>query len=238
MKKTIIDGYFKSDKFLILDEDLFTFTINRIFELRENPDSDYLLTDYRKLDCSVEYKNVIFLNRCNYEYFQKNISTHFLFLSNTLNSFRYIIEELDQLIKNHPDALLISHSYSHISEMKYIDRFTNYISEFFKKLEITIEDSYIFNIKLVFRELLTNAIRHGNANDRCKNVFLTYYYRKNDSTFGLIVRDEGKGFDFQKQLEDVDRNDLRVHHRGLFLIKTYASFIKCNNNSINVEFKL
>jgi serine/threonine-protein kinase RsbW len=88
------------------------------------------------------------------------------------------------------------------------------------------------------REILTNAVRHGNKNDESKTVYVSYYLWK-DHMFRLIIEDEGTGFDYFSYLQKIKQEDeLRVQHRGIFLIDSFAHKIIPEGNKISIEIKL
>jgi serine/threonine-protein kinase RsbW len=84
------------------------------------------------------------------------------------------------------------------------------------------DDDTIFAIKLAFEEAVTNAVKHGNCNDRSKRVHLRYYVDPERVVF--MVRDEGCGF----RPDDVpdptaDENLERPSGRGLMLMQSYMT---------------
>ena len=49
-----------------------------------------------------------------------------------------------------------------------------------------------FAIKLAFEEAITNAVKHGNRNDRSKRVHISYFVDERRVVIGIA--DEGPGF--------------------------------------------
>ncbi len=84
------------------------------------------------------------------------------------------------------------------------------------------DDDTIFAIKLAFEEAVTNAVKHGNCNDRSKRVYLRYYVDADRAVF--MVRDEGCGFR-PKEVPDptADENLERPSGRGLMLMHSYMT---------------
>jgi len=87
------------------------------------------------------------------------------------------------------------------------------------------DDDTIFAIKLAFEEAATNAVKHGNGNDRSKKVHLRYYVDPERLVF--MVRDEGCGF----RPADVpdptaDENLERPCGRGLMLMQSYMTKVR------------
>jgi len=87
------------------------------------------------------------------------------------------------------------------------------------------QDDAIFAIKLAFEEAVTNAIKHGNCNDRSKKVYLRYYVDPQRVVF--MVRDEGRGFR-PDQVPDptADENLERPCGRGLMLMQSYMTKVR------------
>jgi serine/threonine-protein kinase RsbW len=82
-----------------------------------------------------------------------------------------------------------------------------------------------FAIKLAFEEAVTNAVKHGNANDPSKHVHMRYYI---DAERVIIsVRDEGNGF-CPRDVPDPtkDENLERPCGRGIMLMSAYMTKIR------------
>lgn len=85
----------------------------------------------------------------------------------------------------------------------------------------------VFAIKLALEEALTNAIKHGNRNDRSKRIVVCYCIDERRALIG--VRDEGGGF----RPGDVpdptaDENLERPNGRGLMLMNAYMTCVRFN----------
>ncbi len=77
----------------------------------------------------------------------------------------------------------------------------------------------LFSINLVIREGLTNAVRHGNGNDPEKLVHFCVHI-VDGRLIQLIIRDEGKGFDWRRQKQTRLPDDAD-HGRGISIMETY-----------------
>ena len=67
-------------------------------------------------------------------------------------------------------------------------------------------------------EAVNNAIRHGNGNDKSKNVSLSLKLEENQIIF--IVSDEGTGFDYNNLPDPTAPENLeKPGGRGIFLMK-------------------
>lgn len=82
------------------------------------------------------------------------------------------------------------------------------------------EDLY-GNIMIAVTEAVNNAIKHGNANNNKKNVFLSLHLDNN--TLRFTIKDEGNGFDY-RNLPDptLPENLEKPSGRGIFLMKHLA----------------
>ncbi len=82
-------------------------------------------------------------------------------------------------------------------------------------------------IILAAREAVLNAIRHGNGGDRSKRFRLRYLVRPAEVL--VEVEDEGYGFDPDCAPDALQAwEDQQPRGRGLFLMRSYASWICFN----------
>ncbi len=91
----------------------------------------------------------------------------------------------------------------------------------------------IFAIKLAFEEAVTNAVKHGNCNDRAKKVHLRYHVDANRVV--LAVRDEGCGFKPEEVPDPTaDENLERPSGRGLMLMQSYMTAVRYSESGNEV----
>ena len=95
------------------------------------------------------------------------------------------------------------------------------------------------NMLITVTEAVTNAITHGNKEDKAKLVGVSLLQEQNKLSFK--VEDEGPGFDYL----DVDdptepENILKLGGRGVFLMKNLADMVifSDNGNSVELQFKV
>jgi serine/threonine-protein kinase RsbW len=95
------------------------------------------------------------------------------------------------------------------------------------------EDLY-GNIMIAVTEAVNNAIKHGNASNSSKNVFLSLTL--NDNLLKFIVKDEGSGFD-HNNLPDptAPENIEKPGGRGIFLMKHLSDEVEFTENGKTVE---
>ena len=79
----------------------------------------------------------------------------------------------------------------------------------------------------VLREMLTNAIRHGNQSDSEKSIHVHITCLKN-SVLCLSVEDEGEGFDISLLNTSAPPSSDKNRKRGLYLIRSLSDRVEFN----------
>ncbi len=117
------------------------------------------------------------------------------------------------------------------SEMSMVDRIAGESDEFFKQFGITAFSKY----RLVLRELLINAIEHGNKKSIGKKVVCSIK-KLEGPCFEVNVRDQGAGFDHSKLEMKMPTDPEHVRNRGFPLINHFCDAIDFNKkgNEITV----
>ncbi|MDR1531020.1 MAG: ATP-binding protein [Clostridiales bacterium] len=95
----------------------------------------------------------------------------------------------------------------------------------------------VTDLRLIFSELLSNAIIHGNNSDSCKNVRL--FIRISGNTIYSTISDEGRGFDYNKQITEASRrgeNLTMESGRGILLVSYLADSIAYNVSGNRIDF--
>ncbi|MBC8147003.1 MAG: ATP-binding protein [Bacteroidetes bacterium] len=106
--------------------------------------------------------------------------------------------------------------------------------------EYNIYNSYFGNIIIALTEATTNAIFHGNQEDKYKSVVTTFESKK----IGLIfmVEDMGDGFDYQNIPDptDISIENSEELGKGIFLIKSLADEVNFYEDGriIEIIFKI
>ena len=102
------------------------------------------------------------------------------------------------------------------------------------KERFDLDDDIYGNIMIAVTEAVNNAIKHGNAGDRKKNVQLSLSL--NDSLIKFIVKDEGNGFDYQHLPDPTAPENLeKVGGRGIFLMKHLSDQVEFKDKGRIVE---
>ncbi|MCX7773514.1 MAG: ATP-binding protein, partial [Clostridia bacterium] len=97
------------------------------------------------------------------------------------------------------------------------------------RLQMTsgINTDQCFDVKVILSELLQNAIKHGNTFDCQKKIRVDVWLQENSRVLGITVKDQGKGFDTLKTMDDrftqikeeFDPLNMDESGRGLFIVQ-------------------
>ncbi len=133
-------------------------------------------------------------------------------------------------IKRKRNAILFKFS----SEISTLTNTMDKIEKFLKVLN-TKDPT---NVLLVARELLMNAVVHGNRND--PNRFVICRLRAFDNNqLKILVKDEGAGFDYESLDLRLPNDPKHIQKRGYILINALSERIdfKGRGNSVTVYVK-
>jgi len=101
---------------------------------------------------------------------------------------------------------------------------------------LNFDDELYAKLMLVVSEAVTNAIMHGNKEDKSKKVFITAQSDSEELTF--IVKDEGEGFDPDSLPDPLnEENLLKTSGRGVFLMEEYADQVSFSDNGSTLTLK-
>ena len=97
-----------------------------------------------------------------------------------------------------------------------------------------LDDDIYGNIMIAVTEAVNNAIKHGNSNDKTKNVMLSLSLE--ESLIKFVVKDEGIGFDYN-HLPDptAPENIEKPGGRGIFLMKHLSDEVEFKDRGRVVE---
>lgn len=120
-------------------------------------------------------------------------------------------------------------SFTISSEMRMVDHVVFECMEFFKKFDV----SHFSSLKLVMRELLINAIEHGNKNiaDEKINCVID---KLDGFRFKITVQDNGKGFDYKCLDMRLPENPEHIRNRGYALINAFSDNVEFNEKGNEV----
>jgi serine/threonine-protein kinase RsbW len=102
------------------------------------------------------------------------------------------------------------------------------------KDRFNIDDDIYGNIMIAVTESVNNAVKHGNKEDKEKNVNLSLFMKENSISF--LIEDEGPGFD-HNNLQDptAPENIDKIGGRGIFLMKHLSDEVHFKNEGRSVE---
>ena len=92
-----------------------------------------------------------------------------------------------------------------------------------------LDQKTLSDIKLAIEEALINAITHGNKSHPDSEVGLSY--RIDSKKASIIIKDQGKGFDYHKIPKVVKNRDIsKTSGRGIFLITHVMDEVRFNES--------
>lgn len=110
-----------------------------------------------------------------------------------------------------------------------VEEFVNYFA-----VELGLDQEKINGLLLAVTEATTNAIIHGNKNNKLKLVRISVFVE--NSTVTIIIKDEGKGFDPSIVPDPTDpENLLKDSGRGLYLMRVYMDGLTYNQTPEGTE---
>ena len=94
-----------------------------------------------------------------------------------------------------------------------------------------------FGVELALREVLSNAVIHGNGMDAHKLVKVHCRCEQGKGVF-LTVKDQGKGFDPNTVRDALDSEGLNAEHgRGLYLLKRMMDEVSFESGGTEVQMR-
>lgn len=110
-----------------------------------------------------------------------------------------------------------------------VEEFINYFG-----IDLGLDENKISGLLLSITEATTNAILHGNKNDKTKLVFINVTAL--DGLLTIKVKDQGVGFD-PENVPDPTHPDnlLKDSGRGLYLMRVYMDELRINVTPTGTE---
>jgi serine/threonine-protein kinase RsbW len=97
-----------------------------------------------------------------------------------------------------------------------------------------LDDDIYGNIMIAVTEAVNNAIKHGNSNDKSKNVLLSLSLQ--DSLIKFTIKDEGTGFDYGNLPDPTSPENLeKPGGRGIFLMRHLSDEVEFKDMGRIVE---
>lgn len=113
------------------------------------------------------------------------------------------------------------------------------IIDFFSDALLNPSKEDLYDIKLIFSELLFNAVIHGNQEDNTKNVTLQIFLQE-DGSMTATISDEGSGFDYQSLLAGIQKDGLsdglfEESGRGICLVCALTDNVSFHNKGREIR---
>lgn len=118
---------------------------------------------------------------------------------------------------------------SMVENIRMIESFIDNAKERFH-----LDDDIYGNIMIAVTEAVNNAIKHGNNNNKTKNVHLSLSMK--DSMIQFVIKDEGPGFNYNSLPDPTSPENLeKPGGRGIFLMKHLSDEVEFRDNGCTVE---
>ena len=117
------------------------------------------------------------------------------------------------------------------SEMRHVDSVVEHCKEDLSRFNI-ISDGTEF--KVIVRELLNNAVKHGNHEIAEKTVTCNIEYL-GARRFKIVVEDQGNGFNYGNINMDLPKNVGQVKRKGYALINAFSKRIEFNEKGNRIS---
>lgn len=102
------------------------------------------------------------------------------------------------------------------------------------KEKFNFNDDIYGNIMIAVTESVNNAIVHGNASDKSKNVSLSLELDENSLKF--TIEDQGVGFNYNDLTDPTAPENLeKIGGRGIFLMKNLCDEVSFHDEGKKVE---
>ena len=109
------------------------------------------------------------------------------------------------------------------SSFVHVDRAVDALLRFVKRCQLPIEE---FDLHLILREGLNNAVEHGNKFDLSRCVWCCLEVQ--DTYLKIRIEDEGEGFDWQ-QRQPLEIDALTERGKGMLLMEAYGFEVEYNS---------
>jgi serine/threonine-protein kinase RsbW len=104
------------------------------------------------------------------------------------------------------------------------------------RVEAKIRDSVYEDIIVAFTEAANNAMTHGNKDNAERTVEVFCRLDERSEILSLVVKDEGRGFDFNNIPDPtINENLTSTNGRGVFLMKELSHAVFFSNKGATVD---
>lgn len=120
------------------------------------------------------------------------------------------------------------------SELQEMKKNLNKVLALLKNTFPKINESDIFDLHLIYSELLCNAVVHGNKKDRSKSVKVVIEF--GEDTIRSVIQDEGIGFDYNELMNNANNDPTSCHGRGVMLVNALSDALDFNRVGNEITF--
>lgn len=120
-----------------------------------------------------------------------------------------------------------------ISDLKFTE-FCVLVANYIKNMTNIQEDEF-FKIEISLREVLNNAIIHGNKTDKSKRIMVTFWWTS--TRFYMSIKDENpEKIDFEEINKKLLSNDILSYNgRGILIMKSYMDKVEFHSSRRGTE---
>ncbi|MBN2796649.1 MAG: ATP-binding protein [Clostridia bacterium] len=122
------------------------------------------------------------------------------------------------------------------SSFKEVDNCVRDVLTLLESHEALSDESMLFKISFVLREVMNNAVEHGNHFDSNKVVHCRIHY--DIPVLKIEITDEGNGFIINDTYYEILDDEKRERRRGLKLIEDLNFIIDIENTTIRLILDL
>jgi len=119
------------------------------------------------------------------------------------------------------------------SSFTAVDACVNKIILIMEGVDDLSDGGLLFRTSFVLREILNNAVEHGNHFDESKCIDCYVVYEA--PHLKIKIQDEGNGFHVDEAYYSTLENDKRERHRGLKLIEELKFEIHVHKNTFKLK---
>jgi len=118
-----------------------------------------------------------------------------------------------------------------------VEKIQNFIHNYYH----FIDDNDVTDLKLIFSELVYNAILHGNKQDDNKAICVEIELSE-DGHITSVIKDQGDGYNYAQLLESISVYDDGNYYsqasggRGVLLVKALSDSLSFNNKGNEITF--
>lgn len=120
-----------------------------------------------------------------------------------------------------------------VSDLKFTE-FCVLVLNYVKNILHITEDDF-FKVEISLREVINNAILHGNKQDLNKRVFVNFKWSK--SSLSIRIKDQNPDpVNFDQVSKEIENKDLlSISGRGILIMKSYMDTVKFNSTKSGTE---